>query len=89
MSYNYSDIIDIDPHSYQEKFLEYANNWEDDSNKEKKRVKIIFSPSKDENVSFEDKINSFIETEANKINIIDIKYQKNSVLIIYEEKKNL
>ena len=86
MSYNYNDVIDLEPSSYQERFLEYANNWEDDSNKEKKRVKIIFCPSKDENISFEDKINSYIEAESNKINLIDIKYQKSSVLIIYEPK---
>ena len=36
-TYNYKDVIDIEPSSYQEKFLEYANNWEDDSNKEKKK----------------------------------------------------
>ena len=83
-AYNYNDVIDIEPASYQEKFLEYANNWEDDSIKEKKRVKIICCPSKDDVASFEDKINAFIESEANKINIIDIKYQKNSVMIIYE-----
>ena len=52
--------------------------------KKKKRVKIICSPSKDDVATFEDKINSFIELESNKINIFDIKYQKNSVLIIYE-----
>lgn len=84
MSYNYDDIIDIEPSSYQEKFLEYANNWEPDTIKEKKRVKIIYAPNKDEDVNFEDKINIFIEKEAKKINIIDIKYTKNSVLIIYQ-----
>ena len=84
MSYNYDDIIDIEPSSYQEKFLEYANNWEPDTSKEKKRVKIIYAPNKDEDINFEDKINFFIEREAKKINIIDIKYAKTSVLIIYE-----
>lgn len=86
MSYNYNDIIDIEPTSYQEKFLEYANNWEDDTTKEKKRVKIIHAPHKDEDISFEDKINSYIEMEANSITIIDIKYYKCSVMIIYEPK---
>ena len=42
MSYNYNDVIDPEPASYQESnFLEYANKWEDDALKEKKRVKII------------------------------------------------
>ena len=41
MSYNYKDTIDSEPASYQDRFLEYANNWEDDKTKEKKRVKII------------------------------------------------
>lgn len=84
MSYNYDDIIDIEPSSYQEKFLEYANNWEPDTIKEKKRVKIIYAPDKAEEINFEEKINFFIEKESKKINIIDIKYTKNSVLIIYE-----
>ena len=50
----------------------------------KKRVKILHAPSKDETLSFEDKINSYIEKNANDIKIIDIKYQRSSVLIIYE-----
>ena len=86
MSYNYKDIIDPEPSSYQERFLEYANNWEDDSKKEKKRVKIIHSPCKDDNISFEDKINSFIIKNSTSIEIIDIKYQRSSILIIYEPK---
>ncbi len=83
MSYNYKDVIDPEPASYQERFLEYANNWEDDSSIEKKRVKILHAPSKDDNISFEEKINSFIEQNANKIEIIDIKYQRSSILLIY------
>ena len=34
-TYNYNDVIEIEPASYQERFLEYANNWEDDSNKDR------------------------------------------------------
>ena len=42
MSYNYKDkIIDNEISSYQEKFLDYAQNWDDDIDLEKKRVKII------------------------------------------------
>ena len=94
MSYNYKDkIIDNEISSYQEKFLDYAQNWEDDIDHEKKRVKIInynngsssLSLTREE-ISFEDKINAYIEENARKIKIIDIKYQKNSVLIIYENK---
>ena len=54
--------------------------------KEKKRVKIIHSPCKDDNISFEDKINSFIIKNSTSIEIIDIKYQRSSILIIYEPK---
>lgn len=87
MSYNYNDVIDPEPASYQESnFLEYANKWEDDALKEKKRVKIIFAPKNEENISFEDKINSYIEQNKDNIEIIDIKYLKNSVLIIYHPK---
>ena len=97
MSYNYKNkIIQNDEYgSYQEKFLEYANNWEDDSDVETKRVKIILSnshsssssvKSQGEECSFEDKINSFIQENRKKIKIFDIKYQKNSVMIIYEER---
>ena len=83
MSSYTSRISEIDVGSYQERFLEYANNWKDDSELEKKRVKIITAPGDNENISFEDKINSYIEENADKINIIDIKYQRNSVLIIF------
>ena len=83
-SYNYNDTIDIEPGSFQDKFLDYANNWEDDESHEKKRVKIILAPLKDELLSFEDKINSYIEKESNNIKIFDIKYLKSSIMIIYE-----
>lgn len=100
MSYNYKNkIIQNDEYgSYQEKFLEYANNWEDDSDVETKRVKIISAntnsssaslKSQAEECSFEDKINSFIHENRSKIKIFDIKYQKNSVMIIYEDKKSM
>ena len=88
MSYNYNDTIDSEPASYQDKFLEYANNWEEEKTKEKKRVKIISRPSDDEEVSFEDKINSYIEQNSQKIEIIDIKYQRSSVMIIFISKTN-
>jgi len=100
MSYNYKNkIIQNDEYgSYQEKFLEYANNWEDETDYETKRVKIISSnshssssslKSQEEECSFEDKINSFIHENRTKIKIFDIKYQKNSVMIIYEDKKTM
>ncbi len=98
MSYNYNNKIiqNDDFGSYQEKFVEYATNWEDDIELETKRVKIITSISsssssslkiQDDICSFEDKINAFIEENASKIKIFDIKYQKNSVMIIYENKQ--
>lgn len=78
-----SRISEIDVGSYQERFLDYAENWKDDKDSEKKRVKIIKAPGDNENISFEDKINSYIEENAEKIKIVDIKYQRNSVLIIF------
>ena len=85
MSYNYNNkIIETEYGSYQEKFLEYASNWEDDKEFERKRVKIINKENDDS--LFEDKINSFILTNKKSIKIFDIKYQKNSVMIIYEER---
>ena len=41
--YNYREKIIEDSNigSYQEKFLDYATNWEDDTDSETKRVKII------------------------------------------------
>ena len=85
-SYYTNSVIDKENYSFQDKFLEYAHNWEDDDTKEKKRVKIIHYPNKDSELTFEDKINSYIEKNSNKITIIDIKYQRTSVLIIYEPK---
>lgn len=99
MSYNYKNKIieNNDFGSYQEKFLEYANNWDDESDIETKKVKIISSNShtsstslkSHEECTFEDKINSFIFENRTKIKIFDIKYQKNSVMIIYEERKSI
>jgi hypothetical protein len=100
MSYNYKNkIIQSDEYgSYQEKFLEYANNWEDEADIETKKVKIISANShssssslktQGEECSFEDKINSFIYENKTKIKIFDIKYQKNSVMIIYEDRKSM
>lgn len=86
MSYNYKDVIDTEPCSYQDRFLEYANNWEDDKTLEKKRVKIIHAPSKDDDITFEDKINAYIEQNAKDIDVFDIKYQRSSVMIIYSSK---
>ena len=82
MAYNYNDkVIESTTNSYQEKFLEYATNWEDDEEFEKKRVKIItFNIEIDKNITFEDKINQYIEENKKKIIINDIKYSKNSTL---------
>ena len=88
--YNYREkIIEDNVGSYQEKFLDYATNWEDDLDTETKRVKIIncTRDDKDEHFDFEDKINAYIEENKNNIKIFDIKYQKNTVMIIYEEKR--
>ena len=50
----------------------------------KKKVKIIYAPNRDEDITFEDKINSYISENSSKIKISDIKYTKSSVMIIYE-----
>tara|TARA_Y100000589_G_C26569871_1_gene394005 strand:+ start:226 stop:492 length:267 start_codon:yes stop_codon:yes gene_type:complete len=83
MSY-YKDIIDSEAGSLQDKFIEYSHNWDDNSECEKKKVKIIYAPNRDEDITFEDKINSYISENSSKIKIIDIKYTKSSVMIIYE-----
>ena len=55
--YNYnSKISEVDVGSYQERFLEYASNWKDETDLEDKRVKIITAPSDNDQFSFEDKI---------------------------------
>ena len=88
MSYNYNNrIIESECGSYQEKFLEYAQNWEDDEQIERKKVKIIVKEPEDGISSFEDKINSYIYCNKKNIKVYDIKYQKNSVMIIYEDKE--
>ena len=84
MSYYNRDVIETDIGSFQEPIMDYAHNWQDDEKNEKKRVKILHAPNKDESITFEEKINFYIEENANRIKIIDIKYQKSSVLIIYE-----
>jgi len=90
-SYNYNTISDSDG-SLQEKFLEYSKTWENPDYKEKKRVKII-SKNNTTNVDnnyaqdtlhFEKMINTFIISHQSKIKIFDIKYNENSVMIIYE-----
>ena len=92
MSYTYNTPLSESEHgSYQDRFLEYSHNWQDDSESEKKRVKII-SVSKSKNKEDSDEkitnlevaINEYIKENGNKIKIIDIKYIKNSVMIIYE-----
>ena len=84
MSYSYKTTISESDHgSYQERFMEYAHNWEDDKY-ETKRVKIIQAPNKDDIECFEDKINSYIEENSTKIKIVDIKYSRSSVMLIYE-----
>ena len=86
-SYNYNTISDSDG-SLQEKFLEYSKTWEEQDYKEKKRVKIIKNNNDDKTVDntvyFEKLINSFIISNQNRIKIYDIKYNENSVMIIYE-----
>lgn len=88
MSYYTRNTIENDMGSYQEKFMDYAHNWQDNEDKEKKRVKILHAPSKDESITFEEKINSYIEKNAATIKIIDIKYQRSSIMIIYEPMEN-
>ena len=84
-SYNYNTISDSDG-SLQEKFLEYSKTWENPDYKEKKRVKIITNDDKTKNntLHFEKMINTFILSHQSKIKIFDIKYNENSVMIIYE-----
>ncbi len=86
MSYNYKDkVIDNVVGSFQESnFLDY-NELDDDLDTENKLVKIIYNDEK-EAVIFEDKINKFIIDNKRNIKIFDIKYIKDSVLIIYEQK---
>ena len=85
MSYSYQTIISESDHgSYQERFMEYAHNWQDNSIKERKRVKIISAPSKDDDILFDEKINSYIAENATKMKIVDIKYSRSSVMLIYE-----
>jgi len=83
MSYN-NDIIDSEAGSLQEKFLDYHHNWNDNKTNEKKRIKIIYAPGREEDENFEDKINQYILENSSKIKILDIKYIKTSVLIIFE-----
>ena len=52
--------------------------------KECKRVKILQCPEEKSNQSFEDIINEFILENANKYELIDIKYTDKSCLIIYK-----
>ena len=84
MSYNYKDnVIDNVVGSFQESnFLDY-NELDDDLENENKLVKII---NKEDDMLFEDKINKFIIDNKKNIKIFDIKYIKDSVLIIYEQK---
>jgi hypothetical protein len=52
--------------------------------KECKRVKILQCPEEKSNQSFEEIINEFILENANKFELIDIKYTDKSCLIIYK-----
>jgi len=52
--------------------------------KECKRVKILKCPEEKSGLKFEDIINEFILENANKYELIDIKYTDNSCLIIYK-----
>jgi hypothetical protein len=52
--------------------------------KEGKRVKILKCPEERSGIKFEDIINEFIIENANKYELIDIKYTDTSCLIIYK-----
>jgi len=52
--------------------------------KEGKRVKILKCPDEKSTMSFEEIINEFIVENANKLELIDIKYTDKSCLIIYK-----
>jgi hypothetical protein len=52
--------------------------------KEGKRVKILKCPDEKSGIKFEDIINEFIIENANKYDLIDIKYTDTSCLIIYK-----
>ena len=94
MSYTYNTPLTESEHgSYQDRFLEYSHNWQDDTNAEKKRVKIICAPkhtksnkndSDEKALTLESLINEYIVKNGSKIKIIDIKYIRHSVMIIYE-----
>ena len=76
-------IIENVAGSFQENnFLDYGE-MDDDFDIEKKAVKII-NNNEENTESFEDNINKFIHDNRKNIKIFDIKYIKNSVLIIYE-----
>ena len=87
MSYNYNTISES-PSSFNEKFLEYSKNWEDSDYIEKKRIKII--QKNNEKDDLEKLVNNFIVAHQSKFKIYDIKYQVDSIMIIYEslEKNN-
>ena len=86
MAYNYdNNVIDYEFGSYQDRMIS-LNSPAEDQEKESKRVKIIYSPDKDSNISFEDKINTYIIENDKKIKIFDIKYLQDSILIIYHQK---
>lgn len=87
MAYYNKNVIEAEFGSYDPSQMEYAHNWEDEPDCERKRVKIIHMPSKDEEITFENKINSYIKKNMEDIKIIDIKYHGNSVMIIYELNK--
>ena len=78
----YRNTIDIEPGSLQERFLEYAKDW-DNEKKENLRVKIFYD-NRNNYVSLEDSINNYIEENSLNIKIHDIKYIKSSVLLIYK-----
>ena len=85
--HNYKDdIIEADYGSYQDKYLDYSNEICDD-NIEKKRIKIFYKSEDMDDLSFENKINLYIDDNSTKIKILDIKFNNSSVMIIYEKKK--
>jgi len=83
MSYNYNnEHLSESETSFNEKFVNYANNFNDGKYIERKRVKILTKDNTD--LSFEDFINSYIKVNEYKMKIYDIKFYRSQIMIIYE-----
>ncbi len=81
MSYNKYTVPDVLSSSYEESYMLTKIPVH---KKEGKRVKILKCPDEKSGISFEEIINQFIVENANKYELIDIKYTDNSCLIIYK-----